>query len=52
MVDKAIGLIRSDLSMDVAADERAVREAADWSDLDLTEVMSFARWACLPGRLG
>jgi hypothetical protein len=48
MPDKAIGLIRSDLSEDVAADERAVREAADWSDLDLAEVIVFDADTTMP----
>jgi hypothetical protein len=48
MPDKAIGLIRSDLSVDVAADERAVREAAEWSDLDVTEVLVFGADTTMP----
>lgn len=39
MSDKAIGWIREDLSKDLAADEKSIRDAAEWSDLDLVEVL-------------
>lgn len=39
MPDKAVGFIREDLSKDLAADEKSIRDAADWSDLDLVQVL-------------
>ncbi|WP_024801024.1 hypothetical protein [Nocardia sp. BMG51109] len=41
MRDNAVGLIRSDLSEDVAADEKAIRELAEWSDLEFAEGLVF-----------
>lgn len=39
MRDKAIGFIRQDLTKNLDADEQSVSGAAEWSDLELTEVL-------------
>ncbi|WP_280269725.1 hypothetical protein [Nocardia wallacei] len=41
MRDNAVGLVRADLSENVADDQKAVRELAEWMDLEFAEGLVF-----------